>query len=272
MIALAQPLPIGNAVRLLLRPGSTTWRLLRKDVATFSGHDDPDAHLVRAGGELCVVDDFFLNNGQSYFYCLFSLSGAVWSASAVVTVVPTASYSDLTWDALMVLRDRLDEGLAIEVSRGTLNHETGRVPVLTAPPIFEDTMWPVVTVHLTSEAPAERALGEEIGIGDFIDDDVQEEYEGWLARSQITVMGWSLNPDERIALRQALRRLVIGNLPVFEGAGMTQVEFQMQDTEDFTSYNAPVYQVMGTFSCTVPVAVAGRYRRVQTLISTMQSE
>ena len=273
MISLAQPLPIGNAIRLLLSPDSSVWRLLRKDVASFTGFDDPDAYVVRDGGfELAVVDDFFLNNGQSYFYCLFSLVSGVWRASDVRMVVPSASYDELTWDALSVLRDRLDYGLSEEVQRGKLNHEYGRIPVLTAPPQFEDTVFPLVTVHLTSETPVERALGEEVMVDFEVDGESIDSYEGWLARSQITVMGWCLNPDERIALRQALRRVVIGNLPVFEGAGMTQVEFQMQDSEDFQSYNAPIYQCMGSFSCTVPVAVSGRYARVQTLVSTLKIE
>lgn len=270
MILLSQPLPCGNATRLLIKPASLRWRLLRRDLdPAFSGHDDPDALIVRENtADRLVVDDYMLANGQVVHYRLYSEVDGVWVGSAVATVVPDASYAELTWDALMVVRDRLEHGLGVEVERGALSHEQGAIPVLTAPPVYEDTLWPVVTVHLENEGPAERGLGEVIGAGEDLDMGLAEaaggaEVEGWLARVSITVMGWSLNPDERVTLRKALRRIVLANLPVFDAQGMVQVEFSQQDAEDFQSYSAPVYQVRCTFSCLVPVAVSGRYERVQ---------
>ena len=260
MIALTQPLPSGNAVGLLLVPSGSEWVLARKTSTPFFGVEDPAATTVARGGDLYVVDDANLVNGLTYFYALFEPTGTDWTHGPIAQVIPTATYADLTQDALSVLRDRLQFGLQTEVSRGALVPASGAIAVLTAPPLFEDTQWPVVTVHLQSEAPLDRALGEML-YPDF----EATAYEGWLARAQIMVMGWTLNPDERISLRNSLRRIVVANLPIFESHAMSQIEFQVQDTEDFTSYNSPVYQVMGTFSCTVPVAVSGQYEAVETV-------
>lgn len=270
MISLIQPLSIGNAVRVLIAPerGASRWRVLRKDTPDpFLGPDDPGAFVVHDGTDRNLVDDQFLINGIQHFYCEFSLVGGEWLQSATVSAIPAASYLEMTWDAMMVLRDRLDYGLQVEVSRGVFSPTAGQISVLTAPPLLENTSWPVVTVQVLDEGIAERALGEQL-IADVQVGDQADEYEGWLARPQIAVMAFSKNPDERVALRQAIRRLVIGNLPVFEAHGMTQVDLQTKDMEDFQSYNVPVYQVMATFSCTVPVALASRAETVREVITS----
>jgi len=169
-----------------------------------------------------------------------------------------ATYEDASTDALSVVRDRIDYGLAVEVARGVLIPKSGGISVLTAPPVFEQTRWPMVSVHLLSEGPQQRGVGEIVET-DFYDGDDWTESEGWLARAQIAVIGWSLNPDERIALRQALRRVVIANLPVFDACGMLQIEFMQQDIDAVSGeYPAPVYQAAGTLTCLAPIVVHGR--------------
>ncbi|WP_147432497.1 hypothetical protein [Pararobbsia silviterrae] len=167
------------------------------------------------------------------------------------------------------MRERLTVGLENEVARKTLRPKEGVIEVKTAPPAFEETPWPLVTVHVLNDGSAER------GVGEFLDTDVQDlitnewlETQGWIARVQISVVGWSKNADERIAMRQALRRLVIGNLPVFQGYGMTRIDFSQTDADEMAAYPVPVYQTVGTFSCFAPAEVVTSSSNVVTDIDS----
>jgi hypothetical protein len=128
---------------------------------------------------------------------------------------------------------------------------------LNAPPVFEETNWPVITVHVASDGSGERAIGDLI-FPDAFDPvaGLWNESQGWLARVQLTVVGWSKNPDERIALRKALRKIVIGNLEVFDSVGMIAIDFSQSDVDELSAYPAPVYQSMCSFSCEAPAGVA----------------
>lgn len=259
MIAMLQPLSVGNAIRVILDPPAAALRsrILRKVSDTFIDQSDPDALLVYEGTENSALDTVSLQNGTPYFYRAFYWNGTVWTSSASASGTPNATYEEVSSDVLTVVRDRLDQGLQIEVQRQTLVPQSGAIPVLTAPPVFQDTRWPVVTVHLLVDAPAERGLGEVL-VPDAFDQaaGLWDESEGWLARVQLAVIGWSQNPDERIELRKALRRLIVANLPVFDANGIIQVEFSQQDVDMVTGeYPAPVYQAAGTFTCLAPVIV-----------------
>lgn len=275
MISLIQPLPAGNALRIFreVPAGASQYRLLRKVSNTFSGQDDPDALVVSTNGDRAVVDLEGLNNGTLYYYRPYYFVGGSWGADVTVSATPAASYTDRGGDVLTLVRERLDLGLQVELVRGALTHEQGHIQVLTAPPIFEETVFPVVTVHLQNEQPAERGLGE-MPVDDMFDAEAGAwvETEGWLARVQLTIMGWSINPDERIELRKALRRLVVANLPIFDFAGMTEVEFSQQDTEDFGSYTVPVYQAMCTLTCLAPVMVSSNVGLINEVITTTTAE
>lgn len=272
MIAMAVPLAVGNAVRLQIRPvgGARLWRVLRKATDDFLGPDDAGAYLVHQGDEKSVVDAQFLQNGVTYYYRAYFWTGSAWVATPTVSSRPEAGFADVTPDVLQLVRDRVDYGLRVEVERGTLGHENGALPVLTAPPVFEDSRFPLVTVQLQSESPVVRGIGEMIAT-DVYDDLESEwtEFEGWRSRVQLAITGWSLNPDERIELRKALRRIVLANLTVLDAFGITDVEFQQQDSEDFETYAAPVYQTMGTLSCVAPVAVADSAAPISTVVSTV---
>jgi hypothetical protein len=161
----------------------------------------------------------------------------------------------------------LDVGIQNEVAAGRLTpgeEAKGVIKVLTAPPIFEQTRFPVVVVHLTIESPGDHGIGEVIGEDGQDVDGMWNETEGWLANTTISIVGWCLNPDARIAMRKAIRRLVIGNLQVFNAAGLREIELSQQDTEDLTgTYGAPVYWSECTFSCISPVAVSGQVPQVK---------
>lgn len=252
-------LPVGNALQVILQPpaGAEFWRVLRKTSDTFTGQDDAGAILVHDGDDAAVLDDRMVVNGVAYFYRAYYWNGSVWSASASVTATAQATYSDESVDALTLVRDRLESALKIRVQRGDLEHVAGGIPVLLAPPAFEDTRWPVVTVHLQNEAPGTRAVGELMFSDIQQDDGDYTDGEGYLADVQLAVIGWSLNADERSVLRKAIRTAVVANFPVFAGRGLVTPSFSQQDVEDFQSYAAPVYQTMGTFSCQAPIWVTG---------------
>lgn len=261
------PLAVGNALRLFLQPpaGALYWRVLRKGADTFTGESDPDAVRVYQGTQSVVLDAgnqqlgqavYPLLNGNTYYYRAYYWDGSAWISSSTVGAAPAAAYADASTDVLTVVRDRLDCGLQTEVAAGVLFPDSGGIPVLIAPPMWEDARWPMVTVHLQSEAPSARGLGEMVEPDEL--DETGTEWngtEGWLAKVQLTIVGWTQNPDERIALRKSLRRLIVANLSVFDAAGMVQIEFQQQDMDPLTEYPAPVYQVMCTLTCLAPVRV-----------------
>jgi hypothetical protein len=251
-------LPIGNAARLFLEPPATAvrWRLLRKTVDAWTDQNDPAASVIRDGDERVILDFQGLLNGTTYYYKPFYFDGAAWTASVSVSAVPAASYTDESLDVLSLVRDRIDDGLTVAVARGVLLPATGHVDVLTAPPQAKETRWPVVTVQLTQDAPAERALGEYSGSPHLDFDGDLKIYQGWLSRVLIEIGIWSKNPDERLTFGRVIKATVIGNIPVFEEVGMVNVDWIPTYTADFESYDAPVYQVIGTLSCLAPSAIS----------------
>lgn len=192
------------------------------------------------------------STGCLTYYQASGFDGTRWQSSPIRSLSAGRSARDPTIDPLTLLRDRLMLGLADEVEAGQLHPHTGRIPVLTAPPQADTTAWPLVTLHLESDTAAERAIGEQLNRDRRSVDGLWWETEGWLSRYDLRVIGWSQNPDERFALRRALKRLIVGNLPVFAAHGLLTPDWSQQDSEDFTTYNAPVYQTVGTFSCLAP--------------------
>lgn len=264
MITMIQPLHVGNALRLFIQPpdGAVRWKLMRNGSGAFVGHDDASSIVAYEGDSRVVVDTAFLQNEVMAFYKPFYTSdGVTWTPGSVASGTPSAIYEEFSTDVMSVLRERLEAGLLIEVQRGNLNNELGYVQVYTAAPSLDrDLRMPLVTLHLENEEPGDRGIGEYIG-GDGFEGIGQEweESEGWLANVRIAIIGWSLNADERIELRKALRRVVVANLPVFDAAGFLTVNLSQQDMDAVSGeYPAPIYQVMNTFTCLAPVRVGGR--------------
>lgn len=262
MISIVQPLPVGNAIRLFLDPpaGAKYWRVLKMGSDSFGGPDDLDYALIAYEGDdrVFVDADNLQNEVMAFYKPFYWMADDTWQAGATAHGTPAATFEDHAADVQSFLRKRLEEGLLIEVQRGNLVAELGYVQVYTAPPSLEQNLrFPLVTITLDSENPAERALGEDIG-GDEYDVIGGEwfEAEGWLAQVQLSVVGWSLNSDERIELRKAIRRIIIANLPVFDAQSMSQVQISFQDVDALNGeYNVNIYQVMGSFSCLAPVRV-----------------
>lgn len=277
MISLIQSPHAGNALRLFIEPpaNAVVWRILRKGADTFTGESDPDAYVAYEGDEKVITDAHYLQNEVMAFYRpYYTADGVTWTAGATAHGTPTADYVDHTTDVLSFLRERLEAGLYVECQRGTFVTETGAISVYTAPPSLErDLRLPLVTVHLENEDPGERAIGETIAGDEFDAIGFEwDESEGWLANVQITVIGWSLNSDERIELRKALRRIIIANLPIFSSQGIEQVSFTQSDIDAVNGeYPAQIYQVMCNFTCISPVRVGGNVDAIRTIIARINN-
>lgn len=256
MITFLKPHPIGDAVRCIVAPpeGSTLTRVLRKTTDDIASETDPDAGVVYEGTETFFIDISAMVNGVTYFYRAFDLVGSTWQGSASMAATPEATAGMAGPDTLSLVRDRLRAGLKVEVQAGRLKHATGAIPVHTSPPLFDQTKWPTVSVHLTTDAPVVRGVGEIIA-ADLFDGEDWVESEGWLAGVSLSIIAWSLNPDERILLRLAVKKVLIGNLGIFAQQGLSQVEISQTDAEDMEGYSAPVYWAACTFTAFAPAVV-----------------
>lgn len=261
MISEVRPLSVGNALQLALRPpvGASAWRILRNGVNSFAGPDDAACLLAYEGKDYIVLDAMpgLVNEQPIYYRPYYWISGA-WVAGDAAAGTPLATYGDRSTDALQLVRDRLDAGMQVEVARGSFNVADQRpIKVLTAPPPADESEPPLLTVHLESESPAARGVGEVITDDVLLNDGQWEESEGWLADVSLEILGWSLNPDERLELRKAIRRVLVANLPVFAAAGFEQVAFSASDREFLNGeFGANVYQTAFTFTCQAPVIVS----------------
>ena len=216
-----------------------------------------------------------LRNGTQQFYKPFWTSdGIAWTAAPVVAATPAASYTEHTPDVLTELRARIEAGLLVEVQRGNFAVDIGYIQVMLGSPSLErDLRFPLVTIHMEHEGDGERAIGDDIS-GDEFDSIgfAWDESEGWLSECTVTVIGWSLNADERNELRKALRRVIIGNMAVFESFDWTRVGFRAEDIDAVNGeYPSPMYQVMGTFSCVAPVRVGGKVGAISDVIARSQN-
>ncbi len=263
MISLCQPLSSGNAIRIFVEPpvGSLSWRVLRKSADTFTGEADTGALVVYEGDSKVFVDTESLTNDIAAYYKPYYWNGTAWTAAATTMAIPRATYEDASTDVPDFVRDRLAAGLLVEVQRSNIVTDIGYIQVFTAPPSPErDIRFPLVTVMIEEEHQEARSIGEDFAGDILLDDGDWGESEGWMARVQLSITGWSLNPEERNELRKALRRIIVANLPVFSDRGMDLVEFS-QNNSDATNGefgDAPVFMTVGTFSCIAPVRVGSR--------------
>lgn len=274
MISMVQPLIAGNALRLFIDPpaGAKYWRVLKKGADSFTDQDDAGALVAYEGDERVVVDAHAAslpNEVPKFFRPFYRLADDSWLAGPTATGTPVALYEDIDTDVQELLRQRLEAGFAEEVNRQTLiPAEQGYIQVFTAPPSLEQNpSFPLITISVDSDKSGERAIGENISGDDF--DAIGGEHfesEGWLADVEISIVAWSLNSDERLELRRALRRLIIANLPIFSAQGMDQINLDMHDFDAVNGeYTTPIYQVMATLTCIAPVRVGRTYGPDETI-------
>ena len=273
MIAMIHKIPAGNGLKIILMPpsGTVRIRLLRRDDNAFTGHDDAQAILINEGTEKYVVDTAALYNGHTVYYCAYYYDGAVWSATGIVAATPEANFVDVSADALSIVRNRLALGMQVYVERGQLLPSSGKIPVMTASPLAEQTPMPIITIHLANDSSEHRFIGDMI-TNDLFDANEWEwhSHDGYYSRVQLTIIAWCLNSDERIVLRNALKAVLIANLAVFDAAGLMQVDLQFSHQEDFISYAAPIYQAVCNFTCYAPAAVDSVDTAIRDVNSTLK--
>lgn len=261
MISMIQPVAIGNALKLYLTPPANAeyWRVLRKGTDDIADENDPYALVAYEGDDRAFVDCASLQNEVRAYYTPFYRINGAWVRGQGNYGTPVSIYEDASTDVLSLVRDRLEAGLTVEVERGNLMNELGYIQVLTAPPaVHMNISFPLVTVTLEEESPSVRGIGEDVS-GQYTDeeDDTWLEEEGWLANVRLNMVGWSLNPDERIELRKAIRRVIVGNLNVFAAKGIVLPQLSLSDADAVNGEygDTPLYLVAGDFTCTAPVRV-----------------
>jgi len=247
MITSITPFFSGNAVKVLLIPPATAvrWRLARNVTGAFP---DENADTVYEGCERVFIDHGLVNN-QAYFWQAFYFDGSAWTVSSYTPVSASSAltYTEINNDPLSVVRERLDAGLNGLLALGKLNHPNGRFPVLVAWPRVEDARFPMVSVHLDSDIPDERF------IGDMVADDA--EFTGWYAKTTLHIVSCALNGDERLLLRRAIKSVLLANLDFFDALGLNEISFSQTDVEDMERLNTPLYLTNTVFSCTAEAAI-----------------
>lgn len=265
----------GNALQLTVVPpvGALRWRVLRQGIDSFSGPTDSAALVAYEGTEPIFIDSAVgLINQAPAFYRAYYWDGTVWTASVTAQGTPDATYADQSVDALTIVRERLEAGMAVEIAAGRISNTNGHIRVLTAPPVANEVELPIVTITLESEPIGERGVGEQIG-SDTFDGVDWTEHDGYIASVRLNIVCWSLNPDERVELRKALRRILVANLPVFDFAGLVLVEFTFRDADLLEGqFEAPVYQVVVDFSCQAPVVITNEVDAISDVIVTDVTE
>lgn len=263
MIHLLYPLSAGNALRILLSfpAGTTNARLLRRTDEAFTGPDDPDAYVVMGGYlDTSILDWHGLVNGQTYHYRLYVHNGTEWVVDDTRAGVPTSTFQLIQPDPMRAIPQRIEEGLDAWISRVPgIVKGSRKIPVLTAPPLKEAVDFPVVVCGLRDLSPTERALGDMVAPGYEDNDDpaAWTQNTGWIARCTMEITGWTLNPEQRIRLGNALYAIVLANLEVWNYAGVQRPEFFQRHEEDYQSYNAPVFMVVGTLTFDMTVVSVG---------------
>jgi hypothetical protein len=268
-IAFIEPLSAGTALKVLLNPsdGAVWWRLLRLPSNAFTGPETAGAVVVLDQSTAPNVVDFSgLANGTPYFYQLYSSPdgtvGALAADGEPYSAVPAVSYQDAAADPQEVILERVRAGVAAEAAMGNIvpsvtAQPPGVIPVFSAPFALPDkTSFPCVTVHMDDTSSSSRYIGEDAG-PDVIDAATGNvvSTEGWLANFNIAIVGIALNPDARIALRKAIRRIVQANLPIFDAAGMAEIGFSQSDSEQFPEAAANLYLTNGRLTFQAPAAI-----------------
>ncbi len=237
MISFALPLIAGNGARLDLSPPASAvkWRIARNTSGTFTNETSPD--VIYEGKERLFLDYAGLVNGTVYHYKVFYFDGTDWDTSYPVRqITPGLFFADESVDPQTLIRSRLDSGLNGMIQSGMLKHPKNTISVLVSNPQIDKVQFPLVTVLLRSDRP------EQYFIGGIINGDLDDFNTGHLSGDSIMITGWSnIGGDERIALRKAIKALLIANYDVFSHAGIMNLQADASDSEDFETYECAMY-------------------------------
>jgi hypothetical protein len=270
----AIPLSIGNAVKLsFIPPSDDEWagtRILRKAgtisvPAVISGPTDAAATIIwDQSGETTnqsldearwMLDIQGLVNGILYTYAAYAYDAVPnYSDVLTITVTPAVTYTYQSFELKDLFLDRLPVTMADELLRGMIRLKSGvtKIPVISASPApgSEDT-WPVVSVHLDSDAMNTEAIGHETGGQTFNEGtNLWVTNEGAYFAQAVSVLAWTLNPEERDEMRRALKRqITVVMHELVELGQAAQLGLNLQDAEEFSLYPAPVYFAICHVTC-----------------------
>jgi hypothetical protein len=264
-------------VRLFVSPppGAATWTVLRRASDTITGPNDAGAIVAAPWGRFeAVIDTDGLVNGTPAYYAVFyrDAAGAPLADPRARTrsVTPAATARDTSTDYMPLIRGRMQIALDNAVADGRLSHHRGRIPIVTAPSLKRDEMpLPIVSVHLDSDRPAERAVGDHL-----LDLELAEagwdESEGWLSEVSLNVVGVCLNPDQRNALGRVLKHAILANRDIWHAHGIMRPAVNLTHTEmQPEASNAPLYIVAATFTFIVTSATTAARGEVEDAIATV---
>ncbi|MGC1305201.1 MAG: hypothetical protein WA840_22765 [Caulobacteraceae bacterium] len=277
MIQFIEALPVGAAVRVLLAPpgGATRIRVLRKLSDDILGADDPAAACVYEGLDPYLVDAACLTNELQYYYQPFYEVAGAWVSNPSASVTPRTTFGEAGPDVQELVRQRLEAGLQSEVAlkRVPPSRNLQRIVVQTAPSLYDESPFPIVTVHLQGDAPGVESLGELVAADlDDPDTGMWGYSEGTLDHVQLMIVGQAVsNPDTRILLRKAIKRVLRANRAVFDAAGLVDVSWSFSDHDDTKSFQAPCYQTVCRFSCTAPSVVTAQAAPVQSVAVSVET-
>ena len=233
----------GAAVFVSCHPPEGTYRVRvcrRYDDAFADVPEAEDGFVVNDSALTGALDWRGVIPGVEHWYAAFYLGPDGWTRSEPKAVTPTAETHAPYIDSLDVIRERVEIGLRALVDADILTHPRGHFAVLTAPPQFEDIIFPAVAVQLDQASPEEQFVGGFLG-EELLDDGDIRDFSGWRSRYTVEIGAWSLNPDERRLLRRSLRDIIIANRDVFDVLGLQELTVSMSDSEDFQSYASPLY-------------------------------
>jgi len=259
----------GNAVKLTISPSdkATSIRVLRKTVDSFSDENDPAATVVLNELATACIDTDQLVNGTNYYYLDFELISGSWVAGKSVLVVPASAYIDESVDIVSMLLDRIQLGVDEEILAERIKPSSKTIKVVNSPPLFDNVSWPIVGIHLDSESPHTRSIGENYDFDTEISNGVDER-RGFYSESNVSIVAWSANPDQRILMRNIIRRILIANSEVFSMRfGVSLPEATFRDDEDFQSWSIPVYMSHCSFRCIAQSGVKSTTGKVADVLS-----
>lgn len=242
MISFIDSIISGSGIRIIISPtvNATKWRLLRKVTDDFIDENDTGAFQVYEGTKHVVLDTTGIVNGVTYYYKSFEYVDNSWLATDSISSKSEYTVISVGIEPQMLLLERLKVGLAAEILAGTLNNTNGTIDVIMGPPPADYPRFPVVSLDVIEDKASNYFLATE-----YLDEhqdpkDYLESY-GWVADIGLRICYYALNPDERIAGRLALIRIIQSNIPLMEQYGFMNASLSVFDHQNFGEYNAPVY-------------------------------
>ena len=254
MIQLINNIPSGNACSIYLNPptGSISHRLLRNTTGIFSSQND--ILCVYEGSDIFIIDTASLDNDTLYYYSIWYWDGSLWTTYPIKSMTPSFTVFNRSVDVLTLVRDRIDKGMNNLIKRGDITHTNGYVTVLIASPQLEDVTLPIITVHLTNDSDDNRFINDQWRADIKNPEFSVTSFTGYLSSVTLDIVVWCLNGDQRNQYRNALKDILIANIPVFIAGEMMETHFQFADAEDFQSYASPMYFMNATLRCLAPSA------------------